>query len=385
MNFLRYLAVSFIGLSLVHSSSADAGVLDSVVDSLRGLYVDAIYRPASPLFSDLKVRGPFGTAVHALPLSEVKSGVRVLYDEGRFKKKSNGDSNGCAGGTAESGSNGSDSRCKYPQPPACITECRQMAVSGPPTCLCLAGVGSVRGLDFERHGSRVLASANDYRCNLSGFGLALGYPVGNVRVELEMSGQRFDVERGSHELTRYRKEEEAEHGYSVVHMKLAGDPGKPLAHVGGGGSTATDPAAAPPEDEAAVVVKDDGIRLCSVVASLCRDFKLSTGDNISPYACAGFGFERLGMFGTSTRRVAYQAKAGVTYKLRGGMDGFAGVFYRRLRGSKEVVLPWSNFEVISTVIPAKAGDTSDSIMPVDLLLDLNVAYFGAEVGIRFSL
>ncbi|MGN7678937.1 MAG: P44/Msp2 family outer membrane protein [Anaplasma sp.] len=369
MSFLRCLAVSFVGLSLVCSSSVGASVLDRVVDSLRGLYVDATYKPASPFFSDLEVRGPFGTTVRALPLSEVKSGTRVLHcgnsGSGRPGGSDSRASNNCAGcaasgaSTCSSGGGDGSQQCG---------------------CLCLAGVGAVRGSDFEC-GSRVLAGAGDYRRNLSGFGLTLGYPVGDVRVELEVSKQKFDVERGSHELARYKKEEGADHGYSVVHMKLAGDPDKPLART-------SNSAAARLEDEAAVVVKDGGIRLCSVIVNLCRDFKLSDsmGDNMLPYACGGFGFEKLGMFGTNTRRITYQAKAGVTYKLRDGIDGFAGVFYRKLHGSKEVILPWSNFEVISTV-PAGTGAArgSDGVMPVDLLLDLNVAYFGAEVGVRFSL
>ncbi len=93
----------------------------------------------------------------------------------------------------------------------------------------------------------VLARGSDYHSSARGVAVVLGYPVGQVRAELELAKQSFDVGRGGGPASGHDEgvvgDLYASEGYrySAVHMKLSsgkGAPATPPATTDGGDANA---------------------------------------------------------------------------------------------------------------------------------------------------
>ncbi|MCU7611159.1 P44/Msp2 family outer membrane protein [Anaplasma capra] len=340
MSFLRFLTTSLFCVSFIYAPPAASFSLGRE-GGIGGLYVGGVYKPASPVFSDLVLKGVFGTSLKTIPLNALPKTA--------------------AGGEWS--------------------------------------VRIAEGIEVKEGGFNswsVLSRDNDYHNSSCGVAAVLGYPFGQVRVELEMARQKFDVGRGSDHLSNggggarvgdlYFSEG---YRYSGVYIKLSGadalrvkDKNRRswLPYTPGG--------------DVVVVVRNDGVQLSSVLASLCRDFSSGVSENIAPYVCGGFGLERVDMFGVHADRVSCQAKIGASYKLKDKIHGFASMYYRALRGNGELVLPHGSYEAVGVYAYYREGGQSSTnnrpptkprVLPVNLPLDMDLAYFGLEVGFRLSL
>ncbi|MFV9923452.1 MAG: P44/Msp2 family outer membrane protein [Anaplasma ovis] len=328
MSFVRFLAVSLGCVFLAYSSSAVSFSLDDIARGVGGLYIGGMYKPASPVFGDLAFKGSFDTSFRTTPLNALPMSQPAERHDAWYVR---------------------------------LKEGVEIAVDA-----------------FDPW--PVLARGSDYHSSTCGVAVVLGYPVGKVRAELELARQSFDVGRGPasghgggvvgdlYASEGYR--------YSAVHMKLSsGAKGVPTASATDDGSANT-----------MIIVKNEGVQLSSTLASLCRDFGISLSDSILPYVCAGFGLEKVSMFNSDARRVSYQAKVGASYKFGDKVHGFASLYYRTLVGNGEVILTQSGYEVVRiNGFTAQKSPTHAKLLPVNLPISMDVAYFGIEAGLRLSL
>ncbi|ACM49769.1 P44/Msp2 family outer membrane protein [Anaplasma marginale] len=331
MSFVRFLAVSLGCVFLAYSSSAVSFSLDGIARGVGGLYIGGMYKPASPIFGDLAFKGSFDTSFRTAPLNALP----MLWFAGQDQ------------------------------------DVRHVRLNGV----------TIAANSFDPW--PVLARGSDYHSSAHGVAVVLGYPVGQVRAELELAKQSFDVGRGGGPASGHDEgvvgDLYASEGYrySAVHMKLSsgkGAPATPPATTDGGDANAM------------VIVKNEGVQLSSVLASLCRDFSISLNENILPYVCAGFGLEKVSMFDSDAKRVSYQAKIGASYKFGNNVHGFASLYYRALAGNGEVILTQSGYEVVRTDCSRHTGSkTHAKLLPVNLPIGMDIAYFGLEAGLRLSL
>lgn len=233
--------------------------------------------------------------------------------------------------------------------------------------------GSSKTPHFDGH-SR-LSSSGDYTRSVEGAALIAGYDAGGSRLEFELQSERFDIRRGL-----FVPEKGDKFRYSLARRVGA----RPDIE----------------RREGVISLRNDGVKLVSATMSLCRD--IDVGFGAIPYVCGGFGLERASTFGSTAFGVTCQARGGVSYRINKRLSGFVGLFYRRfgVNGDGEFSVPLSSSNI--HIMPrGKSGVNERSARPgvgemkkselaryglfIDPVVRLGIAYYGAELGLRFSL
>ncbi|MFV9838811.1 MAG: P44/Msp2 family outer membrane protein [Aaplasma endosymbiont of Hyalomma asiaticum] len=222
-----------------------------------------------------------------------------------------------------------------------------------------------------------LASSGDYGNSVVGSAFIVGCGVGSSRVELEFQSEKFDVRRGVFVLERGDK-----FRYSLA-QRVGLRP-----HVGSATRKAT------LREGGVISIRNSGVGLVSGIISVCRDIEVGFGT--MPYVCGGFGLERAKSFGATSFGVACQVRGGVSYRMNNRLSGFAGFFYRRfgMGGDSEFSVPLSSSN-ISIGREKLTGDEGMSEEPrktelvgyglfIDPVVRMGIAYYGVEMGVRFS-
>lgn len=225
------------------------------------------------------------------------------------------------------------------------------------------GKESSNGDRFDQ--SPQLASSGDYRGSVVGSAFVIGCGVGSSRVELEFQSEKFDVGRGVFVPSRGDK-----FRYSLAQRTdIRSDVG---AAKGGSGVFS---------------IRNGGVNLVSGTMSVCRDIEVELG--VTPYVCGGFGLERAKAFGASSFGVACQVKGGVSYRLNRRLSGFAGLFYRRfgIHGDGEFSVPLSSASLFAKNNKGEELKGTELIghgLFIDPVVRIGIAYYGAEIGVRFN-
>ena len=118
------------------------------------------------------------------------------------------------------------------------------------------------------------------------------------------------------------------------------------------------------------VTRNNRLSISSVMINTCYD--ISVGNSVIPYLCTGIGIDVIGMFNTTYFKFAYQGKAGISYPINNNILLFSDIYYHKVTGNEFKNL---HIQYVSDI------DNSKKITPV--LANLDIGYFGSEIGVRF--
>nr|ABO36246.1 Omp-1-6 [Ehrlichia ewingii] len=118
-------------------------------------------------------------------------------------------------------------------------------------------------------------------------------------------------------------------------------------------------------------MKNNGISIASVMINGCYDFSLNN-IKISPYVCAGIGGDFIEFFEVMHIKFSYQGKLGVSYLISPSISLFVDGYYHSVINNK-----FKNLHVTYAYI------LKDSPTITSAIAQLNIGYFGGEVGLRF--
>ena len=119
-------------------------------------------------------------------------------------------------------------------------------------------------------------------------------------------------------------------------------------------------------------MKNNGISIASVMINGCYD--LSNNTKISSYVCGGIGGDFIEFFDLMHVKFSYQGKLGISYLISPSTSLFVDGYYHRVINNK-----FKNLHV-TYAYPLKDQPTTTSA-----IAQVNIGYFGGEVGLRFIL
>ncbi|MGN7661410.1 MAG: P44/Msp2 family outer membrane protein [Anaplasma sp.] len=127
--------------------------------------------------------------------------------------------------------------------------------------------------------------------------------------------------------------------------------------------------------EGGSVVKIPAVSSTSIMVNACYDV-LSDIIGVVPYACAGIGGHLVSVVsGHIQPKFAYKVKAGLSYAVTPEISAFAGAYYHRVLGDGDYDdLPLQRLSDDMTVERSIQRGVASFIL----------AYYGAEVGVRFA-
>ncbi|QGR02934.1 P44/Msp2 family outer membrane protein [Ehrlichia ruminantium] len=120
------------------------------------------------------------------------------------------------------------------------------------------------------------------------------------------------------------------------------------------------------------IMKNYGISVMSVFLNGCYDIsrdKLKA----SPYICLGIGADTIEFFETLHIKFAYQCKVGISYLILPKVNLFADGYYHKVKNNQ--------FKNLNT-IQVRTLANNPKVTYAAATLDIN--YFGAEIGARFT-
>ena len=120
-------------------------------------------------------------------------------------------------------------------------------------------------------------------------------------------------------------------------------------------------------------MKNNGVSIASVMINGCYDFSFNN-TRISPYVCAGIGGDFIEFFDVMHIKLSYQGKLGVSYLVSPSTSLFVSGYYHRVINNK-----FKNLHVTYSKYALKDSPTITSA-----IAQLNIGYFGGEVGLRFT-
>ncbi|QGR03863.1 P44/Msp2 family outer membrane protein [Ehrlichia ruminantium] len=187
-----------------------------------------------------------------------------------------------------------------------------------------------------------------YSTSSTGLGAMFGYYFDNVRVELETSYLNFGIER------QWYPEGSESHKFCAVARK-------------DNASTNLE------NDHEFVVLENDGVKVKTLNINFCYD--VAHGNiPLAPYVCAGIGGDYIKFIGVSLPKFSYQLKFGVNYPMSSRTMLFGGGYYHKVIGNQYNMVKLAYHHELSA-------------MPkfTYVSANLDVGYFGCEIGIRFFL
>ncbi|RZB12271.1 P44/Msp2 family outer membrane protein, partial [Ehrlichia minasensis] len=153
-----------------------------------------------------------------------------------------------------------------------------------------------------------------------GFAGAIGYSIGNSRIELEVSYETFDLKNPGN---NYANDS---HKYCALsHQKHECNEGK-----SGTWYTA--------KSGNFVLLKNEGLLDVSFMLNACYDITTERMP-FSPYICAGIGTDAISMFETTHNKISYQGKLGFNYTVNSRVSVFAGGHFHRVVDNKFKGIP----------------------------------------------
>ncbi|KJV63486.1 MULTISPECIES: P44/Msp2 family outer membrane protein [Ehrlichia] len=198
----------------------------------------------------------------------------------------------------------------------------------------------------------------EFQDNAVNFNAAIGYSFSEgPRIEVEGFYEKFDVKNPG----GYTKVKDA-YRYFALARDLESSSFQPKNK-----STSA------PQGVFHTVMKNDGLSILATIANICYDFSLDEL-SVSPYICVGMGINAIEFFDALHVKFAYQGKLGISYQLFPKINLFVNGYYHQVIGNK-----FKNLNVQYVQDLANVPKVTSAVATLD------VAYFGSEVGIRFTL
>nr|ABO36255.1 Omp-1-15 [Ehrlichia ewingii] len=180
-----------------------------------------------------------------------------------------------------------------------------------------------------------------------GFAGAVGYSMEGLRLEFEISYEKFDVKNPDNSYSN------GAHMYYALSRK-------DNANIG-----------TTPQDKKYVYIKNEGLTDISLMLNACYDV-ISEGISFVPYICAGIGSDFISMFDITSPKLSYQGKLGISYSINPEMSVFIGGHFHKVIGDQ--------FKDITPLKPNGIENTTAT----HVLVTLHMCHFGAEIGGRFT-
>nr|ABD93656.1 major outer membrane protein P28-16 [Ehrlichia muris AS145] len=185
-----------------------------------------------------------------------------------------------------------------------------------------------------------------------GFAGAIGYSIGNSRIELEVSHEIFDTKNpGNNYLNDSHKYCALSHGSHICSDGNSGD-----------WYTA--------KTDKFVLLKNEGLLDQSFVLNACFDVK-TEGIPFSPFISAPIGIDLVSMYDAIYRTISFHANLRLCYTITPEASVFAGGHFHKVIGNE--------FKGIPTLLP----DGSNIKVQQSATVTLDVCHFGLEIGSRF--
>ncbi|CEI84722.1 Surface antigen msp4 [Ehrlichia minasensis] len=202
-----------------------------------------------------------------------------------------------------------------------------------------------KAADFKKGYSPV------YNRSYTGFSGAIGYSGGGLRVELEGSFTRFDVDK-----QKYKNPDG--HRYFALskdsEIKSSDNP-------------------PPPKENNYVVMKNEGFNAISLMFNACYDMIIGSS-SIVPNACIGIGQGIIKFLGGTNIHTLFKAKLGLGLLISPKTILFANGYYVKSKDNA--------FTNLSVQYPVEISAAPKHIDPT---VYFNADNYGCEVGLRFIL
>ncbi|CAI28363.1 Map1-related protein [Ehrlichia ruminantium str. Gardel] len=120
------------------------------------------------------------------------------------------------------------------------------------------------------------------------------------------------------------------------------------------------------------IMKNYGVSIMSVLLNGCYDISVDKL-KASPYICLGIGVDTIEFFETLHIKFAYQCKVGISYLILPQVSLFADGYYHKVKNNQ-----FKNLNTIQVRMLANNPKITYAAAT------LNISYFGAEIGARFT-
>ncbi|AHX03226.1 surface antigen family protein [Ehrlichia chaffeensis str. Heartland] len=193
----------------------------------------------------------------------------------------------------------------------------------------------------------------EFQDNVANFNGAIGYSFpDSLRIEIEGFHEKFDVKNPG----GYTQVKDA-YRYFALARDLKNGAFQPKENNTGIYHT---------------VMKNDGLSILSTMVNICYDFSVDELP-VLPYMCAGMGINAIEFFDALHVKFAYQGKLGISYQLFTKVNLFLDGYYHQVIGNQ-----FKNLNVNHVYILKESPKVTSAVATLD------IAYFGGEVGIRFT-
>ena len=118
------------------------------------------------------------------------------------------------------------------------------------------------------------------------------------------------------------------------------------------------------------ITRDNKLSITSIMVNTCYDISIS--DSLVPYLCTGIGGDIIGLFNTTYLKFAYQGKVGISYLINNNILLFSDIYYHKVTGKE-----FKNLYV------QYVADVNNFQKVTPILANLDIGYFGSEIGVRF--
>ncbi|QGR02927.1 P44/Msp2 family outer membrane protein [Ehrlichia ruminantium] len=190
---------------------------------------------------------------------------------------------------------------------------------------------SLKEINETKHDDTLIQYDTKFHNNIHSFSWSIGYSSLGLRLDIEGSHEKFNMEN-SDTIPTINNNKHLLTTYTAITK----------------GSTD----------------KSNHIIITSFMVNTCYDITIGNS-SIAPYLCTGIGGDTINFFNTTYLKFAYQGKIGISYRLNNNFVLFANTYYHKIMGNK--------FKDLYIHTPSK-------VIPV--LANLDIGYFGSEIGLR---
>ncbi|AUO55233.1 P44/Msp2 family outer membrane protein [Ehrlichia canis] len=206
-------------------------------------------------------------------------------------------------------------------------------------------------IDLKKAGDFKKGYSPVYNRNYTGFSGAIGYSGGGLRVELEGSFTRFDVDK-----QKYKNPD--------GHRYFALSKDSEIQNGSSGGNS---------NNKGYVVMKNEGFNAISLMFNACYDMIIGNS-SLVPNACIGIGQGIIRFLGGTNIHTLFKAKLGLGFLISPKTILFANGYYVKAKDNA--------FTNLSVQYPVEISAAPKHIDPI---VYFNADNYGCEVGLRFIL